>query len=300
MPKVSVIIPTYNRSNFLERAIYSVSNQSYDDFELIVVDDASTDDTKKILKNIQDPSFSYFRHETNQGGAAARNTGIKHSSGKYIAFLDDDDFWLPEKLEKQVEKLELNDKDFIGVYCGFIRIDTRNGKQEIIKGSKRYEENKLTLIRDLFTLDLELGGSSTLLIKHRYLNEIGGFDESFPRHQDWEFLLRLLKLGKLGTVEKPLVLKFRSSSPKARDVEKAKLKFLSRFEEDMRAFGKDFYRKALWKHYDQVARYYLWEKNFRKAYCYFSKTGGSILMNGLKDFFGSLTKEFFRTMKGFS
>src|SRR5262245_46961170 len=105
MPKVSVIIPTHNRADFLRDAIFSVLNQTFQDFEIIVVDDASTDNTSEVIGAFNDERIRYLRHDTNKGGSAARNTGILNSQCDYIAFLDDDDQWLPEKLAKQVDTL---------------------------------------------------------------------------------------------------------------------------------------------------------------------------------------------------
>src|SRR5207237_7043535 len=106
MPKVSVIIPTHNRSGFLRLAVLSVLKQTFPDFELVIVDDASGDDTPAVVKRFEDPRIRYIRHERNLRIAAARNTGISNSTGEYVAFLDDDDEWLPSKLQKQVSALD--------------------------------------------------------------------------------------------------------------------------------------------------------------------------------------------------
>ena len=98
---VSVIIPTYNRAHLVGRAIRSVLNQTYQDFEIIVVDDCSTDNTEEIVKGFNDHRIRYMRHDRNRGGSAARNTGIKASQGKYIAFLDSDDERLLKKAESR-------------------------------------------------------------------------------------------------------------------------------------------------------------------------------------------------------
>jgi len=100
---ISVIIPTYNRAKSITRSIITVLNQTYENYELIVIDDCSTDSTKKILQSFSDKRIIYVRHLYNQGAAAARNTGIKIAKGKYIAFQDSDDEWLPKKLEKQMK-----------------------------------------------------------------------------------------------------------------------------------------------------------------------------------------------------
>ena len=103
---VSVIIPTYNRAKLLKRAIESVLNQTFQDFELIVVDDGSTDDTKEIVKSFNNQKIIYIYQENFGGAALPKNVGIKMAQGKYIAILDSDDEWLPEKLQKQVTLFE--------------------------------------------------------------------------------------------------------------------------------------------------------------------------------------------------
>ncbi|MEZ4547537.1 MAG: glycosyltransferase family A protein [Thermodesulfobacteriota bacterium] len=106
MPKVSVIIPTHNRADLLKAAIQSVLDQTYTDFELLVCDDASNDHTQDTVAGFSDPRIIYKRYEKNSGVVELRNNAVNSSSGEYIAFLDDDDEWLPEKLEKQVSVLD--------------------------------------------------------------------------------------------------------------------------------------------------------------------------------------------------
>lgn len=119
MTRVSVVIPTYNRAPTLPRALESTLAQTIDDLEILVVDDGSTDDTASVLATYQDVD-SRVRpvvHATNQGANVARNTGIEHARGEYIAFLDSDDEWHPEKLERQLAALEDRPDEWVGVYC---------------------------------------------------------------------------------------------------------------------------------------------------------------------------------------
>ena len=105
-PTISVIIPTYNRADFIGRAIESVLDQTYQDFEIIVIDDGSKDNTENIVKSFDDTRITYIRLKDNKGAAVARNTGIGTARGKFIAFQDSDDEWLPQKLAKQMEVFE--------------------------------------------------------------------------------------------------------------------------------------------------------------------------------------------------
>lgn len=199
-PKVNVIIPTYNRAHLIGRAIQSVLNQTYQGFELIVVDDGSTDNTDEIIKEFQqkDNRIIYLKHEKNKGGSAARNTGIKASKGEYIAFLDSDDEWLSEKLRKQLTFIENSHYGFI--YCNMIINDkTRNSKSNI---TKKFEDN--------IFLDLLKAGNgictSSLLIKRHLLEKIKGFDEDLPSFQDYDLLLRLAQNEKCGFLNEILLI----------------------------------------------------------------------------------------------
>ena len=115
MPVISVITATYNHSHLLGRCIQSVLNQTFQDFELIIVNDGSTDDTEKIVSNLSNEKVKYVRHPKNQGASVARNTGIRLAKGDYIAILDDDDEWMPEILEKQM-KVFYTAPPEVGVY----------------------------------------------------------------------------------------------------------------------------------------------------------------------------------------
>jgi len=116
---VSIVIPTYNRAGLLSRTIQSVLNQTYQDFEIIIVDDGSTDKTEEVVKSFNSKKIFYNRHEENKGANAARNTGIKASRGEYIAFQDSGDEWLPQKLERQMKVFENASPEVGVVYTGY-------------------------------------------------------------------------------------------------------------------------------------------------------------------------------------
>lgn len=195
-PAVSAIIPTYNRAHLVGRAIKSVLNQTYQDFELIVVDDCSTDSTEIVVKKFQgkDKRIKYFRHMENKGGCVARNNGIRNSKGKYIAFLDSDDEWLPAKLEKQLEVFEKSQDNKLGlVNCGTIYVD-EGSKKEI---NRVLEEEKGDVFDIMLLHEFDTGGGSSQLIKKQVFDSIGLFDESeYLRkggQQDYEMWLRISK-----------------------------------------------------------------------------------------------------------
>jgi len=199
-PTVSVIIPTYNRAHLIGRAIQSVLNQTYQDFEIIVVDDGSTDNTKEIVKSLDDKRIRYIRHKENKGGGAARNTGIKAAIGEYIAFLDSDDEWLPEKLECQMKVFKNAGSEVGVVYTGFIYIDELG---EYTNG-QHIPEKRGWIYEDILVENC-VGTASTVLVKRKCFEKAGLFDENLPSCQDWEMWIRLAREHQFDFIEDPLV-----------------------------------------------------------------------------------------------
>ncbi|QLG60375.1 glycosyltransferase family 2 protein [Halorarum salinum] len=239
MPTVSVIIPTYNRAEPLRRTLDSVLAQTYDDLEAIVVDDASSDGTASVMESYDDPRVTFIQHETNQGGSAARNTGIEHASGEYMAFLDSDDEWLPRKLERQVDLLERRSDDWVAAYCGVEMVPESEpgvvrklathlfSRRRVTEGAEGGEE----LVRLVLSDDLHTSAGSTLIVRSDVVEDIDGFDESFDRFQDSEFLIRVLQRGKLAYVNAPLVRRHKSGNPSATDLEAADQHYVRAFSE---------------------------------------------------------------------
>ena len=196
---VSVVIPTYNREHTIARAIHSVLNQTYKNFEILIVDDKSTDNTTKAIQDFKDNRIKYLRHALNMGGGAARNSGIRIAKGEYIAFLDSDDEWLPEKIEKQLNLFSKSDDTLGVVYTGFYVVNEYGEKNNQWIPKER---------GNLFFKLLEgnfVGTSSTILAKTCYLKKIEGFDETLPSCQDWDLYLRLSEICMFDFIEEPLV-----------------------------------------------------------------------------------------------
>ncbi|WEL16676.1 Glycosyl transferase family 2 [Halorhabdus sp. SVX81] len=201
-PTVSVVIPTYHRSDLIERAIHSVLDQTFDDLECIVVDDCSPDETAEIARSIDDERLAVLDHEENRGASAARNTGIEAATGEYIAFLDDDDEWLPEKLEKQLALLESSDDSVGLVYCW---MDYRDADANLVT------EYRPTYSGDIFldVLDKQrIGNSSTLVAPAKVVENVGGFDESIPRGNDGDFIRRVAREYDVEYVPETLVVSY--------------------------------------------------------------------------------------------
>src|SRR5262245_58115192 len=204
MGGVSVIIPTYNRAACLTLALASVLNQTYQNFEIIVVDDASTDGTADVVGGLADARIAYVRHDVNRGkvgaGAAARNTGIARARGSYIAFLDDDDEWLPEKLARQVAVLETSPRSVGAVYTGFVKIDQATGQiVERITPTRRG-----TISRDLIAENC-VGTPSTVLVRNECFQKVGLFDESMAFGEDYDMWIRIAREFEFDYIDEPLV-----------------------------------------------------------------------------------------------
>ena len=200
MERVTVIIPTYNRAHVLQRSINSVLQQTYENIEIIVVDDCSVDNTEEVIQGITDKRLKYFKLENNMGACYARNAGAKIAETKYIAFQDSDDIWLPQKLEKQM-KLFWDKSDYALVYCKMHIIEIDN---------ERYipDENTKGMLEGDIWCDLikrNVIGTPSMVMKRRVFLDLGGFDESLKRLQDWELALRVADKYRIGYVEEPLL-----------------------------------------------------------------------------------------------
>ncbi|MFP8953665.1 glycosyltransferase family 2 protein [Natrialbaceae archaeon A-arb3/5] len=241
MPHVSVVIPTYNRAETLARAIDSALEQTVDDLEVVVVDDGSTDDTPSVLATYDDPRVRPVVHATNRGANVARNTGIEHARGEYIAFLDSDDEWRPAKLERQLKTLEDRSTEWVGAYCdatfapsgasGRLRaavaaVLARSDEEPTREGGEQ-------LVGEILADNVQPGAGSTLLVRTDVARSVGGFDERLDRFQDPEFCLRLLREGKLAYVDEELVVREETGHPPADVVRDADEQYLSMYEDEV-------------------------------------------------------------------
>lgn len=265
MKKVSVVIPTYKRSNMLNRAIESVLKQTYKNIEIIVIDDNNPDTEYRKKTSLEmekykdNPNIKYIKHNRNKNGSVARNTGIYHSTGELITFLDDDDWYHPEKIEKQVEFLVKN-KKYKAVYCGW----NRGGKQveptlegdlssEILSGEKVIRTN-------------------TIMIWKSVINEIGGWREDFIRNQEAALLLDYFYKGyQIGVISKVLVYYDISDRSNALLTKKNKEQYdflISEFDHVIKALEREnkFVRKEIiTSRYKAILLSYMKEKQFINA-----------------------------------
>jgi len=197
-PLVSVIVPTFNRAHLLGRALDSIKKQTFKSFEVLVVDDGSFDYTAKLVRESY-PEFKLLKIK-NSGVSAARNVGIHESRGKYIALLDSDDEWLPEKLEKQISLFKQSHFRWVHSNERWIRNGTRVNQKKIHKKSGG----------DIFlrSLHLCLVSPSAVILEKSLLLEVGCFDESFTVCEDFDLWLRILTYCPIGFLEDELILKY--------------------------------------------------------------------------------------------
>jgi glycosyltransferase involved in cell wall biosynthesis len=197
-PLVSVIIPTYNRGWILKEAVDSVLGQNFKDFELIVVDDGSTDNTRDILETYGQDIIVV--RQANQGVSAARNRGIAAAGGELVAFLDSDDLWLPRKLSRQVEFFKLNSAEFINQTE---EIWVRNGVR--VNPKDRHRKPSGMIFER--SLALCLVSPSAVMIRRSLFDAVGLFDESLPACEDYDLWLRISCKYPVHLIDTPLIIK---------------------------------------------------------------------------------------------
>ena len=188
-PLVSVVIPVYNRAHLISRAISSALAQTYRNLEIIVVDDASTDDLAVTLSKLADPRLRCMSHPRNRGAAAARNTGIAASAGEFVAFLDSDDVWLPDKLVHQVTAMRGQSPEVAGHVCAYDCLKIGDRPRVIVSDWDSHSFRRSQLF------GCTCGPGTTLLCRRDVFTAIGPFDEELRRLEDWDWLLRLSEKG---------------------------------------------------------------------------------------------------------
>lgn len=210
IPRVTVILPFYNRETVLSRSIVSVLNQSYADFELILVDDGSTDRSRAMAESFSDDRIRVVGEGVNRGAAIARNKGLSIAQGEYIAFQDSDDEWLTSKLEMQVRRLDQEGNKYGAVFGGKILLG--------MDDRYRFGEDKICYVPHICDDDTRLLSAilvsgnvispQTLLFKKELLRKIGLFDERLKNNNDWEFMLRLSQACQIQYMRCPVVVAY--------------------------------------------------------------------------------------------
>ncbi len=198
----SVIIPSFNRAHTLLRALDSVYKQSFVDFDCIVIDDGSTDNTQKLVEGyVQDKENFYYLKTQNRGVSAARNTGVAYTQSHWLTFLDSDDEWLPEKLEKQFDYIQSH-PEYLLVHTDEIWI--RNGVR--VNPKTKYQKAG----GDIFEACTQLCAisPSTVAIERKYFKSLGGFDEEFIICEDYDLWLKVTSQSEVGYLDEKLTIKY--------------------------------------------------------------------------------------------
>ncbi|WP_346677473.1 MULTISPECIES: glycosyltransferase family 2 protein [Thomasclavelia] len=259
---ISIIVPTYNRGHVIKRTIDNLLNQTIDDFEIIIVDDCSTDDTQHIIKNYNDIRIRYYKNTVNMGACYSRNRGIKLSHGDYIAFQDSDDLWDKNKLKKQLEFLSKYDADV--VFCKMEQLDEYGQNYNIIPD--RLIHNKNISYDDL--LKGNLISTQTILAKKICFSTVK-FDENLPRFQDWDLAIKLSMEYTVFFQDELLVTQYIQSDSITKNYFKAITAL------------KIIYSKYYVKNNDRYSQYYYWNL---LATCQYQVKDKNVINSYLKAF----------------
>ena len=200
MPKVSVVIPTHNRANYIAHAVESVLDQTFRDYEIIVINDGSTDNTQEVLKKFEDKIK--LLHQENKGIAQTRNRAIQESTGEYIAFLDSDDYWMPEKLDQQVRILDTHPK--VGIVYSRMPIVDKQGNKIGMKPAGPSGRN----FREL----LEIWGdlpTSTVMVRRSCFEKAGLFDTALHTMEDIDMWIRIARFYDIYEIENKVLAFYR-------------------------------------------------------------------------------------------
>jgi len=294
MYEISVIIPTYKRSSFIIKSIQSVLNQKNVKCEIIVIDDNGLNTIEQvsvyncIKEYINSGLVKYIPHKTNMNGSNARNTGIKNSTFDYIAFLDDDDDFLDDKLYYQIQQMEIDGNS--ACLCGFQR------HYENYNDSAIFPSVNDEIGIEILSLKTDLCAGSCLLVKKSILIDVGLFDTSFARHQDLEFLYRLSKVTKISLVKKNLVrINMHNENIKQKpgiNIEKYRMHFLDTFKNDILNFDLSKQNYIYDSNYIEISKAYIKEFKVNKFIYWIMKTSNplSALFQVLEDIIVYLRK----------
>jgi glycosyltransferase involved in cell wall biosynthesis len=280
-------MPTYKGADYIEKSIYSILNQTYENIELIVVDDNGRGSkeqiaTEKIInKFLPNERILYLVHDRNKNGSAARNTGIINSTGKYIAFLDDDDCFFPDKIQKQVELFEKLPETY-GLVYGGLKEQYVNGKINTIIPKKVDDFLYEYLAGNLYVC------SSTLMLTAQAVHEVGAWDESFRRHQDMEYVVRVAAKYKVACMEEACIIKERVDRNLPQDAKKAemyRLHYLTKMQPYIDMFDVSKRQKIYFFHYLAIGKCFLKNKKILPAikYAFISKRPVRMIVQYSKD-----------------
>lgn len=287
-PLVSCVIPSYKRNDMISRAIDSVLAQTYSNIEIIIVDDNEKGSEygaalEKVVKAYNNERVKLLTQPSHINGAAARNFGVKHAEGEYIAFLDDDDEWLPTKIEKQIDFLNRNPE-----YEGVTTLSSLYTNGRLVCSQEKYDVEDLQYKVFLRKVGI---GTPTFLASRESLVKMGCFDEHLLRHQDLQLFVAFLDSYKIGLVPEVLVKIHSDSAINRPNVEKLiqiKQDYFKSVKEYLDKYSPREQKRIMANHYFEVAYIALKEKKISTFIKYLFKAGSSL--QAIKDVLGRLSE----------
>ena len=270
-PRISVVIPSYNRAQHIEKAIDSVFEQKMENIEIILVDDGSTDNTREIIQKKYGDRVRYFYQE-NQGSPGARNTGIKNARGDYVAFLDSDDYWRPDKLERQLALI--NEHPEYGLvasrcakiqYAGNLKKSNRPLSYQGRRGKSGW------VLKDLF--EKNFIRTSSVMIRKDCFDSVGLFDEELLQTQDYDLWLRMAAEYPVGFINEALTVYVDNPNGISIDSLIGRLYRLRALEKDYlkKKISVKRYNHRMAKNYNVIGRHYLQRGDREKGLVYLKK-----------------------------
>lgn len=262
---ISIIVPTFKRPDRLLRGLKSVLNQTFDDFEVLVIDDdPSENELQKVLDSLNDERLHLYKNNRTKGANGARNTGILHAKGAYLAFMDDDDEWLPEYLNSQYNSLEKADESYGLVHANYLVEEDQNWKE-------KHQNFEGDILSELITDQFRIGSGSNIFVKKSVIEITGLWDEEMKRQQDLEFLVRVLANFKACSNPYIGLKVYGHNDPSPEKtfatrefyVEKIKTYLNSLTREDQNLFYSNHYRRQ--------TNYLMKMKSYQKAISYWKK-----------------------------
>jgi len=263
---ISIVMPTYNRAYIIDSSIKSVLAQTYSDFELIIVDDGSTDDTEKVIKSFNDKRIRYIKLEKNSGASHARNIGIENAKGEYITFHDSDDTMASTKLEEQYNYMKENDYDIS--FCEF-----EFNKKDMHYQIPSKKQIKMVEKIGLFNYILKYGNivSTLCIFAKKSCFDNNRFNEELPRLQDYDLALRLSKQYDIKLLKKVLAYGYvQTDSISSNPI---KLKTAVELMENDEGYGLNNNERKIFKYkLNSIYANNIWKKNPKEAIIYFKKS----------------------------
>lgn len=242
-PRVSIILPVFNRAATIRRCLDSVRAQTFSDWELVVVDDASSDDSVAVIEAYGDARFRVIRHEKNRGAAGARNTAMREAHGEFVAWIDSDDEWLPEKLAKQMALLDESHADICG--CDYFMHTAGREHPVHIPPSDDW--------RRTLHFECRLAAGSTIVVRRACIEKVGLLDELLRSHEDWDWCLRLAKHFRIVMVPETLARIHYAGPRDPRVVAECDRVFFEKHRDEFASFGPEHLRLVQALHHSRNA-----------------------------------------------